>query len=342
MSTLWPGKIVVMMPVFNDWEAARHLLVALDDILYQHRLEARVLFVDDDSTVLAPDDLCPEHFHALQQVEILSLRRNLGNQRAVAVGIAHVQDREDCEVLVIMDGDGEDDPCDVPRLLDEMRRQNERCIVFAARMKRSESWLFLVFYHLYRLLHWLFTGVSVRVGNFSAIPAAHLGRLVLLPEVWNHYAAAVFKSRIPRETIPTHRAPRLAGRSRMNFIGLVAHGLSAISVFGDVVAVRFLLAAGLAMALGGLVAGGLATAALAGAGLPDWSFQAVGLVAVLLSQMLVLGVVFVMMMLGGRSMAGFLLARDFTHFVGNTRIAYQSAWHKEEHRRGKRVSIVRA
>ena len=88
----------------------------------------------------------------------------------------------------------------------------------------------------------MLTGERVRVGNFSAIPPSLLPRLVAVSELWNHYAAAVFKSRIPYITIPTARGVRYAGQSTMNYVALVTHGLSAMAAFGDRIGVRLLMA----------------------------------------------------------------------------------------------------
>src|SRR5262249_34330459 len=128
--------------------------------------------------------------------------------------------------------------------------------VFAERMKRSESLVFRFFYYLYRHLHFLLTSVRVRVGNFSAIPRQRLESLVAVSELWNHYAAAVFHSRQPYCSIPTQRAHRLSGRSSMNFVSLVAHGLSAISVYREVIGVRLLV---LAICLALVAVAGLVT-----------------------------------------------------------------------------------
>jgi glycosyltransferase involved in cell wall biosynthesis len=324
MSTSWSSKLVILMPVYNDWEAVGQLLSRLDEVLYRNKLEAQVLLVNDASPEPPPADLCLASYAAVERVEVLSLRRNVGNQRAIALGVAHVQEQGGCEALLIMDGDGEDDPRDVPRLLEAMHENDDRSIVFAARKKRSESWSFRVCYHLYRLVHLLLTGIPVRVGNFSAVPAAYLKRLVLLSEMWNHYAAAVFKSRIPYRTVPTHRAPRLAGRSRMNFVGLVAHGLGGISVFGETVGVRLLLATGLFMALSVLALLTLLGMVLAGLTVPAWTYQVIGVLTLMLAQCLVLGVVFVLVILGGRSTTGFLPVRDYGYFVDECQTLYPS------------------
>jgi len=324
MSTTWPSNLLIMMPVFNDWQAVSQLLVRLDAVLQENKIEASVLLVNDSSVQPLPENFHDQPRCSIQQIHLLSLRSNVGNQRAIAIGIAHVQQHLDCQALVIMDGDGEDDPNDVPRLLKALEAHGERCIVFAARMKRSESLWFLICYHLYRLAHWMLTGISVRVGNFSIVPAAYLKRLVVLSELWNHYAAAVFKSRIPYETVPTHRAARLEGRSRMGFVSLVTHGLSAISVFSELVGVRLLILTGLISTLTFLgLAGLLVVAMVTGMTISPWGYQLVGLLTVVLAQCLVLGIVFVMMILNRRSGANFLPVRDYVYFVDEAQVLYQ-------------------
>ena len=96
-----------------------------------------------------------------------------------------------------MDSDGEDSPQDVPRLLERFEAEACGKVIFAERTKRSESMTFMFFYSVYRWVHLMLTGVPVRVGNFSVIPRSRLESLVTVSELWNHYAAAVFKSRQP-------------------------------------------------------------------------------------------------------------------------------------------------
>jgi hypothetical protein len=86
-------------------------------------------------------------------------------------------------------------------------------------------------YWFYKIAHRILTGVNIRVGNFSILPSSYLTTLVVMSELWNHYATSVFRSGLPVTTIPIPRGYRDAGRSRMNFVSLVVHGLSAISVF---------------------------------------------------------------------------------------------------------------
>src|SRR3954465_13663799 len=85
-----PCRLVILMPVFNDSESLRALLGRLDEVAERHGIDADVLVVDDGSTEPAPRLAGP--FRALASVRILELRRNLGHQRAIAVGLAYVHD----------------------------------------------------------------------------------------------------------------------------------------------------------------------------------------------------------------------------------------------------------
>ena len=46
---------------------------------------------------------------------VLRLRRNVGHQRAIALGLTYLQVEAGCEAVIVMDADGEDRPADVPR-----------------------------------------------------------------------------------------------------------------------------------------------------------------------------------------------------------------------------------
>jgi hypothetical protein len=314
------GSVVILIPVFNDWASLSMLLPGLDGILADRGSTADVLVVDDGSTSEPAVDLARGPFRSFGRVEVLALRRNLGHQRAIAIGLAYVEDRGAADAVVVMDGDGEDDPADVPRLLDRLRAEGGRRIVFAERTRRSESWRFRVFYALYKLLHVVLTGQKVRIGNFSAIPRGRLTSLVTVAEMWNHYAAAALQSRQPFCMIPTRRARRLHGRSSMDFVSLVTHGLSAISVYSEVVGIRLLVMSMLLaiLALGGLVAVVVVRLATDLA-VPGWATYSAGLSLILLVQAIMLAFVFSAMILGARHGSTFLPRRDYAYYIKGVR-----------------------
>ena len=308
--------VLIVIPTFNDWDSLANLLPALDVALSEGGYLADVLVIDDGSTEELDMSLTPGPFLAIKRVDCLPLRRNLGHQRAIAVGFAYAEDRLDHHALVIMDGDGEDAPADVPRLLDRLRAERGRKIVFAERTRRSETITFQAFYRLYKVAHRFLTGNAVRVGNFSAVPRGRLESLVVVDEMWNHYTAAAFRSRQPFCTIPTDRAKRLRGRSKMNFINLVVHGLSAISVYGDIVGVRLLM---VVVILGGFAFLGLLatvvvklTTSLA---IPGWATTAAGLSLLLLTQATMLAFALCAVILGARRGTSFVPRKDYAVYI---------------------------
>ncbi|HTU63857.1 MAG TPA: glycosyltransferase [Polyangiales bacterium] len=312
-------RALVLIPNFNDWEPLAVVLEQLDVALARCDAEVNVLIVDDASTQAARAAL-PVLDH-IKDVSVLPLRRNLGHQRAIALGLAYVEQNIACDAVLVMDGDGEDGPADVPRLIDAMRTSQD--VVFAERTRRAEGALFRTLYLAYRGMHWLLTGRGVRIGNFSILPRAALHRLVAVSELWNHYAGAVLRARIPYRTLPTYRRKRIAGKSHMSFVSLVTHGLSAMSVQLDVIGVRLLVAnalcwLGMALSLTCVLAVKLFT----NLAIPGWASTISMLLAILMTQSASLALGFVFMTLQSRMSHGFLPLRDYVYYVGTP-----SPWH---------------
>ena len=322
-SPQWREKVLILIPVFNDWPALALLLASLNRVLSSHELRADVLIVDDASTTppvpLTMDAALQRH---ISSVYALRLRRNLGHQRAIAVGLTYAEESTSCETVIVMDGDGEDDPSDVPRLLQECRAQHDQKVIFAERKRRSESLMFRFFYGLYKILHYLLTGRGIRVGNFSAVPRSRLASLIVVSELWNHYAAAVVNSRQPHAGIPTRRASRLAGESSMNFVRLVAHGLSAISVYAEVVGVRLLVGASAAILAGVAL---LVIFPVLRIGLPfGMAWEALAVSVFLLLQLAMFGLVISFIFLAERQRLSFIPLRDYHYFVERVSLLYPS------------------
>jgi len=308
--------VVVLMPVFNDWVAAAALCNSLQAVLHGAQLRAHIVIIDDRSVLPRSLDFPGFTLDEHVSLRILRLRRNLGHQRALAIGLALVYDSIDCDTVVVMDADGEDRPEDVPRLLASFEEHHGRRVVFAERVRRTESLTFRLFYYLYRHLHYVLTGIKVRFGNFSVLSRASLSTLVVVSEMWSHYAAAILKAKLPYVTVPTTRGRRLFGESRMNIVDLVIHGLSAISVFGDVVGVR-LLGASLFLTLPTLAAvvTTILVRGLTGLAIPGWATYTIGILLIILAQLVILSLVFVFIVLGSRGNLAFVPLRDYKQFV---------------------------
>lgn len=311
--------VVILCPLRDDWISAAELIRRLDEAIPSVAYCVKVVLVDDGSQQTCERSIFPSVFSAVRTIQILRLRRNLGHQRAIAVGLMHIASTIRCDAVVVMDADGEDTAEGVVKLLAAYSDGGGAKAVFAERRRRLESLLFRSFYVLYKVLHRGLTGVSVRVGNFSILPPSFLATLSVMPELWNHYAAAVFRSKLPFTTIPISRGRRIAGRSQMNFVALVAHGLGAISVFGDVVGVRLLMISLLGFLLAGLGIFAVATVRfLTNWAIPGWATVAAGTLAVIMIQFITTATSFIFVVLSNRTNLGFLPARDYAGFVDET------------------------
>jgi hypothetical protein len=237
------ATLSILIPVYDDWTSAQILFVALSrTFTLRPDLSIHLLVVDDGSNEARPHALVPAGC-PFRSVTVLRLIRNLGHQRAIATGLAWLGGRNFQDAVLIMDGDGEDRPEDACRLIDKFLEANGEKAVFAARRRRTETRLFWAGYHCYRLIHRVVTGITVEIGNFSVIPAARLGSLTFSTDLWSHYAACAVKAGVPMCKIPIDRGRRLAGRSKMNYVSLTHHGLSALGVFSAIATTRLLLTA---------------------------------------------------------------------------------------------------
>ena len=312
-----PLRLTVLMPVYNDWEVADLVCRELDAVFArQPTVELQIVMIDDGSSSRRPTEFLAGPLESTRALLILRLRRNIGHQRAIAIGLAWLNEHVSTDAVLIMDSDGQDRPADTVKLLHVFEQHSRRAAVFAARQKRPESRLFHLSYSLYRLFHRVLTGFAVRIGNFSVIPAAHLAQLLVSSDLWSHYAAAVVRSRVALVTIPIDRGERIKGRSSMDFVALVAHGLSAISVFRERVGTRLLVGAVAGAGLLAVLFGGLAVlAAVYGRSVPIWFWVAATVTAIVTFESVLVLFVLAFTIMAQRDLLGFLPIRDYRYFV---------------------------
>jgi polyisoprenyl-phosphate glycosyltransferase len=309
-------RVVILMPLRDDWVSAAELIRRLDLALDRYPASFQILVVDDASVERPDPKTFAASYSALGGIRVLRLRRNLGHQRAIAIGLAHLEDTTPCDAVLVMDADGEDTPEGVVQLLHAFAANRGSTAIFAERSRRSESLLFQIFYKLYKIAHRCLTGLSVRVGNFSILPAGYLTTLSVVSETWNHYAAAVFRSRLSFTMVPIPRGNRIAGSSSMNIVSLIGHGLSAISVFGDVVGVRMMVGCMVGSFLAGMgILAVIATRLFTTQAIPGWATYTAGALVIILIQLIAIAASFTFYILSSRSNVGFIPCRDYGLFV---------------------------
>lgn len=309
-------NVTILSCVFNDWEAVEKLLVLIDVELARANLVVDILLVNDGSTQPQPKTLTADGLKTIRSLQVLPLRNNLGSQRAIAVGLSYICENKPCDAVVVMDADGEDEPADIIRLVKALQDEPEDCIIFAKRTKRSEGLLFTFFYYLYRRFFLILTGNNIHFGNFSILPFSLLNRIVVDMNLWNHYAAAMSRSRLLLKTIPSKRGKRICGKSNLNFTALVIHGLYSMSCYNEIIAARLLFMAFIAIiTFAGGIIGIVAIRLFTDLAIAGWATYTIGLLTIISLQILLLSMTFMFTLLGNRKNQPFIPLRDYKNYL---------------------------
>ena len=126
------GSVSVVAPVYNEEDNIDPFCDALFDVLEQLRLDYEVILVNDGSTDGSLERLRSQAGRR-RGLKVVSLRRNFGQTAALMAGIDHASK----DVIVSIDADLQNDPRDIPRLLEKLAEGFD--IVSGWRKDRQDS-----------------------------------------------------------------------------------------------------------------------------------------------------------------------------------------------------------
>jgi glycosyltransferase involved in cell wall biosynthesis len=207
-----PPDLSVVLPVYHNRETLRALHENLSAVLGRLGGGYELIFVND---------ACPEGSgHVLEQmarddarVAVLTLERNMGQQRAVLTGLRRARGRW----VVVMDADLQDPPEAIPALLDAGQMstagQPPAAAVFAGRRGRYESPLRLLTSRMFKRAMRFLCGVPADAGLYVAMNREMIKRVLALDNPRPHLVAMIGCAGLPVVSIPVRRAERTAGRS---------------------------------------------------------------------------------------------------------------------------------
>jgi polyisoprenyl-phosphate glycosyltransferase len=303
---------VIVIPQFNDWEALNLLIDLINKDINKTTLDQCTLLIVDDCSSRPQD--APFIPFLGKKLQVLRLFRNLGHQKAIAIGLSYVAEHMNATQVIVMDADGEDAPADINHLVIKSESEPGK-IIFAQRNKRNESVWFRAFYGVYKLVFRVLTGKVITFGNFSLVPGKQLQNLVRVSEIWNNYPGGIIKSRIPYSSVATDRATRLAGQSTMNFVSLLLHGLGAISVMIETTAVRILIFSIVMSVLAVAFIALILFLKIIGNATPGWASTLGSTLVILMLQSFLISLFLAFMVLQYRSQQHFIPAIHYRDFV---------------------------
>ena len=221
-------KIVILIPVFNDWESLKKLLLEVNENVSNLKgIHFECLVVNDSSTIEQPNLTRPSNIKSL---EIISMKENRGHARCNAFGIRHVFQKKDFDYLLLMDGDGEDRPIEIKSLIEAINNKPTVSAV-AKRVKRSEGPFFQFLYQVHKLITLIFTGKNINFGNYSILTKADVEKLHSKASLWSSFSGTVKKNIESLNEINSVRGLRYFGPSQMSLFKLLIHSFSIIAVF---------------------------------------------------------------------------------------------------------------
>ena len=221
-------KILILIPVFNDWESFKKLIVEINENISNFReIQFECVIVNDASTIDQPNLTRPSNIKSL---EILNMKENRGHARCNAFGIRYVFQKKDFDYLILMDGDGEDRPIEIKSLIEEIKKKPSFSVV-AKRVKRSEGLFFQFLYQVHKLITLIFTGQNINFGNYSILTKEDVEKLHSKASLWSSFSGTVKKNIKSLNQVNSVRGLRYFGPSQMSLFKLLIHSFSIIAVF---------------------------------------------------------------------------------------------------------------
>jgi len=231
-----PIKFSVVIPIYNEegnlQELYCRLTAVLDNLCNEEGfppLSYEIILVDDGSADNSWQ-LIKEFHKKDPQVKGISFSRNFGHHIAITAGLDHARGK----AVVLMDGDLQDPPEEIPKLYEKFKDGYD--IVFAIREKRDDT-LFK------RFSSWLFVRTLKRISNVEIDLDSGIFRIISSRSVLGMRRFRE-KSRFltgmmnwlgySRIGVPTIRHERYAGRSKYTLFKLLRlawHGITAFSYF---------------------------------------------------------------------------------------------------------------
>ena len=231
-------KIKILIPVYNDWQSVFKLIENINSKVSTLGSEFSVIIINDASTESSLDFSI--NLDNLKSVQIINMKENRGHARCNAAGLKYINEKEEFDYIIPMDGDGEDRPEELSLLIEKIK-EYPNTVITANRVKRSEGFIFKFCYEAHKYLTLVFTGQTIKYGNYTCLPRSVVDKMVNESATWSSFSGSLAKVAKDRKSIPSIRDKRYFGLSKMSFFNLLKHSLSIIAVFKKMLLIRSVL-----------------------------------------------------------------------------------------------------
>lgn len=214
-------NISIIIPFYNEEEN-------VEAILYETRLtnpHAEIIAVNDGSR-----DTTEALIRKFSDIRLISFPKNLGQSAALFAGLLNASH----ELCVLMDGDSQNDPADIPMLVKESKHYD---VVCGYRHQRKDSWQVKVASKIANRVRKFFTGDTVRDAGctLKVIRKSHLRFLTPFNQMQCYMIAMLEHAGLTLGQFPVNHRPRRFGNSNYTILKRASHGIS------DLIGVAWLL-----------------------------------------------------------------------------------------------------
>jgi dolichol-phosphate mannosyltransferase len=201
----------IIIPFFNEEESVEPLLREVQATCP----DAEIVAVDDGSS-----DGTLERIQAMPGVRPLALPFNLGQSAALYAGLIHARG---C-VCVMLDGDGQNDPADIPALVASLEKADFVC---GYRQTRQDSCSRRIASRMANSIRRFFLKDQVRDTGCSlkAMRREHVGYLVPFNGLHRYIPALLLNAGLTLVEVPVNHRPRIRGVSKYTIGGRALRGL---------------------------------------------------------------------------------------------------------------------
>ena len=218
----------ILSPVYTDWKPLKKLLLKIDTNLKSLSGKVEFIAINDGSTT--KPNLKIKYLNNIDKIKIINLKKNLGSQKAISVGLNYLKNRKN-SIISIIDSDGEDDPNQMLKMF-KAAKKNSKYVVVSNRTKRKEIIIFKILYKIHLLVTFILTWKWISFGNYTSFHSKNLKKIIKSDDTWFAYAATISK-RMQIKNLFAEREKRYFGMSKVSFLKLFFHSFKILVVLKE-------------------------------------------------------------------------------------------------------------
>jgi|TARA_B110000971_G_C20028064_1_gene509890 hypothetical protein len=229
------NNIFIIIPTYNDSRSLNKLLYIINKNINKRKDKFRVIVVNDCSSEKIT--LKIKNFNNIKSIKILNLKKNVGSQKAIYIGLKYIEKYKYKSTISILDSDGEDNPYKLKKLIESAFK--EKGVIFVAnRSKRLENIFLKILNKLRLLITFILTGKDANFGNFSSFSSINLKNIFSNTNLWLAYSGGILKNCKKIRLINIEKKKRYYGYSKVNLKFLLDHSIKIICIFRKEIFVR--------------------------------------------------------------------------------------------------------